>query len=204
MPLGAIGKCVGIDYLQFIDTFTANRAEQKSVRESGEDGPLLLSLLLNTKIPVVLMGEKEDKTIRYLLGNPSFRDAINQSDCGVYYDEQDRSIGVSWDSVQPNLLSRTKYAQAPPSKFMELSMRCPTYIEEEVAINSGLKKRLTSFGLAGTKNYSCFSVASIIEEFESVADEEEKFDNSVKSDRIKIKKDGNDDEGNTSLSGMNV
>jgi len=207
MPLAAIGKCIGMDYLQFIDTFTANRIEQQNSRTAAQEGSSLLTTILNTKIPVMTTGEREEKTIKYALGNSAYRNAINQNDCGVYYDEKERCIGVSWDTVLRNLLFQTKYRNASYTALLDLSMTCPEHIAKDDAIRSGLFQRLKSFGMAGSKHFSFFNMSDLIKEYEDAQTDTGAFDNSVESDRIKIKKDndGNDEgEGGASLPGMNV
>ena len=205
IPLAAIGKCIGIDYIQFMETFTSNREEEKQIRAVSEESPALFRTILNTKVSFRTPdGERDDKTIKYALGNPTYRSAINETDCGVYYDEQERCIGVSWDTALLNLLKNTKYNKRTPAYCLDVASRCSEYRDSEIAEKSGLAVRMKKFGMAAVENYSYFDVRKTIGAFEEVQDSGDKdFDNDATADNIEIKKDSNE-EGTPSLPGMNM
>lgn len=169
MPLAAIAKTIGLDHSSFILEFCSNREEAHHTRKISRDGFELLDKLLNSaRLKILLPGtdETKDMTILSALKTKPLREAVNDSEAGVFFDEKERCLGVNWDQVLLGLLIGTKYQRHNAATLKNIANQTKFHVDREVAKQSGLLARLMAKGLAGSTHFSFFTLQERIKEIE--------------------------------------
>ena len=169
LPLAAIAKHLDHDYISFITQFCTNRDSDTELRKISRDGQSILDKLLNIpKVNILLPGSDgpREMSLRTAFRTEAARNAINQSECGVYYDEQEQAIGVAWEQARISLLHHDKNLRTSAKMLKGNAATSEFWINDTRAIQSGLQKRLMNRGLAGATIFSFFTVASYIKKIE--------------------------------------
>lgn len=170
LPLASISKYVEADYQTFLVNFTTNRKEDVELRQVTRDGQSILDKIMNIpKVNILFPGTDAPReiTIRTALRTLGTREAINQSECGVYYDERERAIGIAWEHARMSLLQYDKSLRLTAKDLKNAAPTTPYWISDKQAKSSGLYTRLHSIGLAGATVFSFFSVAKYVSDIEA-------------------------------------
>ncbi len=172
LPLGAIAKYIGLDYYSFLITFTDNRKEDTELRQVTRDGQSILDKIIN--IPKVNIPQPGTDTPREISLRTAFRihatrEAINNSECGVYYDEREQAIGIAWEHARMSLLQFDKSLRMTAKDLKTAAPTTPFWISDKDAKSTGLYGRLMSMGLAGATVFSFFRVGDYIKKIEAAA-----------------------------------
>jgi hypothetical protein len=186
LPLASIAKHLGLDYLTFLLTFAENRKEDTELRKVTRDGQSILDKLMNIpKINIVYPGSDmaREVSLRTALRTHATREAVNQSECGIYYDEKERAIGVAWEHARMSLLQHDKSLRMTAKDLKTAAPTTPFWISDKDAKATGLYTRLMGIGLAGATVYSFFSVASYIKKIEDAVRDNETVE---KTDAVRV------------------
>jgi len=131
----------------------------------------LLDRILNASIPITIPGtdETQIRTIRYTLRTAALRDAINDSDSGVYFDEKEKCLGVAWQAVKEKLFRQDqRFRRMTPYMLRTQASQMPdhTHISEARATQSGLLDRLKAKGMYSVQAFSIFNIRDHVTEAE--------------------------------------
>lgn len=167
MPLVAIAKALGQDGDAFIDEFTASRASLVRDRLAASPGNELVDAILNS--PQVQIGTDDiptKKTLRSILQHPEYREQINTSDTGIYFDEVSGSVGVIWPQVRQTLLvgSLSRYGRMSVTSLRAKASESQHHIRQDLAHKAGTLMRLRAAGMVGSPITSIFDVRHILQE----------------------------------------
>jgi hypothetical protein len=169
LPLAAIAKCLDHDYISFITNFCASREGEAELRKISRDGQSILDKILNIpKVPIKMMGMDQPKemSIRTALRTAASRLAINDSECGVYYDAKEKALGIAWEQARVALLQHDRSLRLSTKTLKSNAGTSEYWINDDRAKQSGLHARMQAAGLAGATIFSYFDISSYIKQIE--------------------------------------
>lgn len=200
LPLAAIAKYLGHDYMSFIINFCANREGEAELRAIARDGQSILDKILNipkVKIKLPGMDEPREMSLRTALRTEISRIAINDSECGVYYDSQEKALAIAWEQARVALLQHDRSLYTSAKILKSTAGTTEHWINDRRAVQSGLHARMMAAGLAGATIYSYFDISKYIKQIE---DAMRKAD--AASDAKHVTVDADSD--NNKVGGMNL
>jgi len=167
MPLVAVAKVIGIDGDQFIDDYSASRQDLVDERTASSPGNALIDAIMNA--PHIQIGTDDvplKKSLRSIVQNQEWRERINSSDTGVYFDEVSGCIGVIWPQVRQTLLvgSLSKYGRMSITSLRAKAGESQHFVRPDEARRSGISMRLRANGMVGSSATSVFDVKHIVDD----------------------------------------
>lgn len=201
LPLAAIAKYLDHDYISFIVDFCTNREAETELRTVARDGQSILDKILNIpKVAIMLPGMDKPKemSLRTALRTEATRLAINNSECGVYYDSVEKAIGIAWEQARVALLQHDRSLHTSAKILKGSSGTTEHWINDQRAVQSGLHTRMMAAGLAGATIYSFFDISKYIKQIEDAMQEAEKSSSDAKHVKIDPKA------GEKGAGGMNL
>jgi hypothetical protein len=201
LPLAAIAKYLEHDYITFIVTFCTNREAETELRAVARDGQSILDKILNIpKILIMLPGMDKPKemSIRTALRTEATRQAINNSESGLYYDSVEKALGIAWEQVRIAVLQYDRSLHTSAKILKGSAGTSEHWINDRRAVQSGLHARMMAAGLAGATIYSFFDISKYIKQIEDAMKEAEQ---PATSDAKHVKINPKDGEG---TGGMNL
>lgn len=167
MPLVAVLKVIGVDGDAFIDDYTASRQENVNDRIAESPGNALFDAILNSPHIQLDVGDIPlKKVLRSVLQNPEWREHINMSDSGIYFDEVTGAIGAMWPQVRQTLLvgSLSRYGRMSITSLRSKAGESQHFIRPEDARRLGITTRLRAAGMVGSTAVSIFDVKHILQD----------------------------------------
>jgi len=165
MPLVAVAKVIGIDGDQFIDDYSASRQDLVDERTASSPGNALVDAIINA--PHIQIGTDDvplKKSLRSIIQHQEWRERINSSDTGIYFDEISGCIGILWPQVRQTLLigSLNKYGRMSITSLRAKAGESQHFVRPDEARRTGITMRLRAEGMVGSPATSVFDVKHIL------------------------------------------
>lgn len=165
IPLVAVAKVIGIDGDQFFDAYCTSREELIRERAAASPGNALVDAIMNA--PHVQIGTDDvplKKSLRSIVQHQEWRERINASDTGIYFDEVSGCIGVMWPQVRQTLLigSLSKYGRMSITSLRAKAGESQHYVRPDEARRSGITMRLRAAGMVGSAATSVFDIKHVL------------------------------------------
>jgi hypothetical protein len=149
-PAMTIMKMLGKDYKKFVQDFCDANEETFGLVSTRTDSRELFDWL--SQSPMLIHrddgGNKDRANLLQLLATPETRAEITKCGMGLFWDEQDKVLVVSWPAAVQTILSNTRYAkETNMANMRELANRDPYAVKPEVLVKSPALARLRASGL---------------------------------------------------------
>jgi hypothetical protein len=163
MPLAAICDACGFNGIQFIKDFHAVRADQAKEREEVSPAQSLFNAVLySSNFEVDIDSKPTRRSLSALLGRADWRELINTSDRGVFFDENTGFLAVVWPQVRQCLLG-AGYQRTSTAALRTMASGSRQYVPFDFADSRGAVKRLRVMGMSSDKfNITFFDVNETI------------------------------------------
>jgi hypothetical protein len=195
-PAMTIMKLLGKDYKQFAYDFCEANKTPLNVGADNTDSAQLFNWLTQSG-HIRVHGEHGDTYANaiQLLATPEFRDKLNGSACGLFYDEPTELLVVNWTmAIQGVLRMHSRYAKETNTfNIREIANRSPLAIKSDELDHSGALERLKHHGLAGipANHLTAYKVSHIVRGFNGAnSPEQPTYETKVKA--VKDTKDDGD------------
>jgi hypothetical protein len=152
-PALSMMKFLGQDYRKFLDEWTdANKDAFKFGATHTDSMELFHYICQSPKLPVRNPANNHEKNyvpLIQLLATPETREQINQTNSGLYFDEVQQVLVVSWNAaVQVVLSQHAKYSrESNLFNLRDLANRAPNVVPTEELISTGVLARLKGQGI---------------------------------------------------------
>ena len=159
MPLAAICDACGFDGIKFIKDFHAVRVDQAKEREEVSPAQSLFNAVLySSNFEVDIDSKPTRRSLSALLGRADWRELINTSDRGVFFDENTGFLAVVWPQVRQCLLG-AGYQRTSTAALRTMASGSRQYVPFDFADSRGAVKRLRVSGMSSDKfNITFFDV----------------------------------------------
>jgi hypothetical protein len=166
LPLVAVAKVIGLDGDKFFDDYSASRQGVVEERRASSPGNALIDAIINS--PHVQIGSDDvplKKSLRSVLQRTEWREMINSSDTGIYFDEVSGCLGIIWPQVRQTLLvgSLSKYGRMSITSLRSKAAESQYFIRPDEARRTGISMRLRASGMVGSAATSIFDVKHILQ-----------------------------------------
>jgi hypothetical protein len=170
IPLAAIADIIGIDGMKFMEDFRVSREGELQERAENTPGNSFFDALLNSpNIEIEVDDKPHKKTARFILQRADWRERINKSDTGLYFDEKTGFLFIAWAQVRQTLLigSLHSYGRMAVPQLKAMISQSAFCMDNIVKDAHPAVVRMKAEGLAGAQhNWSVVDVNFIIQEAE--------------------------------------
>lgn len=163
MPLAAICDACGYDGIKFIKDFHEVRADQAKEREEVSPAQSLFNAVLySSNFEVDIDSKPTRRSLSALLSRADWRELINTSDRGVFFDESTGFLAVVWPQVRQCLLG-AGYQRTSTAALRTMAGGSRQYVPFDFAEARGAVRRLRVMGMSSDKfNITFFDVNHVI------------------------------------------
>jgi hypothetical protein len=172
IPLGAIYSAFGGDGTKFIKLFHAEKKELDAEKEERSPSEMLFNAVMySPHIEVEIDQKPNRRSLANLISRADWRDLINTSDRGVFFDKKTNYLAVVWAQAASCLLTG-HYSRVGAPSLRTLATQSKRYIPYKNAKNAGAVTRLKVHGMTGEEQHvSFFDLTSYIDGVEKAHEE---------------------------------
>ena len=163
MPLAAICEACAFGGIKFIKDFHEARTDQAREREEVSPAQSLYNAIIySSNFEVDIDTKPTRRSLAALLSRVEWRELINTSDRGVFFDEQTGFLAIVWPQVRQCLLG-AGYQRTSTAALRTMAAGSRHYVPFEFADSRGAVKRLRVLGMSSDKfNITFFDINNII------------------------------------------
>jgi len=164
IPLGAIYSAFGGDGVKFITAFQAQKKEIEAEKEERSPSEMLFNAVIySPHIEVEIDQKPNRRSIANLISRTDWRDLINTSDRGVFFDKKTNLLAVVWAQASACLL-QGHYSRMGAPSLRTLATQSKRYVPFKNAQKTGVVTRLKVHGMTGEEQHiSFFDLTSLID-----------------------------------------
>ena len=156
IPLAAIYNAFGGDGLKFINAFHGQKKELEAEKEERAPSEMLFNAIIySPHIEVEIDQKPNRRSLANLISRADWRDLINTSDRGVFFDKKSNYLAVVWAQAASCLLSGT-YSRVGAPSLRTLSTQSKRYVQYSKARSEGVVTRLKVHGMTGDEQHVSF------------------------------------------------
>jgi hypothetical protein len=168
MPLGAILTAFGGDGIEFINNFINAKQDVKAEKVERSPSEILFSTVMySPNIEVEINQRPSRRTLMSVLTRADWREYINDSDRGVFFDKVTNYLAVVWPQARTCLLSG-QYARMGATTLRGLAQTSSHMVPYKKARDRGVVTRLRQYGMPDDpQQVTFFDVSHIIHNVEA-------------------------------------